>query len=434
VGDCAAVGNYDDSSGHAQGLLLNESSGRWAPGVWGTGVEAALPANAGSNPKVHLNSVSCTSAGNCAAVGTYVDSSGDRQGLLPSESAGRWGTGVEATPPANAGSNPVVLLTSVSCRSDGNCAAVGGFTDRSHHLQGLLLSESSEMWGPGVEAALPANAGSDPFVILNSVSCTSAGNCAAVSNYRDSSGHTEGLLLLLTESSGAWGTGVEAVAPANASPSDPGVVLNSVSCTSDGGCAAAGRYFDRTTPQQQGVLLSESLGTWSTGVEVMLPANAGLKPFVILDSISCASIGNCAAVGGYSDSSGFERGLLVDAAQRFLSCSPSTVLVGSHATCTVTVFGSPPATGSVEFSATRGAGSFSPSSSCVLSGSPGACQVTFTPSASGSVTVFASYGGDGTYPAQSDGFTLVITDPVSKRVGATRRHPSNRRTPMSPRH
>src|SRR2546425_758351 len=51
-------------------------------GSWATGVEASLPANAGSNPNVSLYSVSCASARNCSAVGTYFDSSNHRRGLL----------------------------------------------------------------------------------------------------------------------------------------------------------------------------------------------------------------------------------------------------------------------------------------------------------------------------------------------------------------
>ena len=53
---------------------------------WATGVEASLPANAGTNPDAGfapvLGSVSCASAGNCTAVGTYDDSSRHEQGLL----------------------------------------------------------------------------------------------------------------------------------------------------------------------------------------------------------------------------------------------------------------------------------------------------------------------------------------------------------------
>src|SRR5437763_1242374 len=88
---------------------------------WSTGVETSLPANAGSSPDVSPNSVSCASAGNCGAVGVYFDSSGHEQGLLLSETAGTWARGVEASPPANAGSSPAGFLASLSCASAGNC-------------------------------------------------------------------------------------------------------------------------------------------------------------------------------------------------------------------------------------------------------------------------------------------------------------------------
>ena len=44
------------------------------------GVEAPLPANAGKNPDAYVSSVSCASAGNCTAVGSYTDSSGHSRG------------------------------------------------------------------------------------------------------------------------------------------------------------------------------------------------------------------------------------------------------------------------------------------------------------------------------------------------------------------
>ena len=65
----------------------------------GTGFEATLPANADSTTQADLGSVSCASAGNCTAVGGYEDSSGNRQGLLLSETAGAWAQGRRGDPP-----------------------------------------------------------------------------------------------------------------------------------------------------------------------------------------------------------------------------------------------------------------------------------------------------------------------------------------------
>src|SRR5439155_244053 len=233
-------------------LALAAQSSEALAASWGPGVEASLPANSGSDPHVFLFSASCASAGNCSAVGEYTDSSSHEQGLLLTETAGTWVTGVEASLPANAASSPAVVLRAVSCGSAGNCSAVGNYRDSSGHTQGLLLTETAGTWATGVEASLPAGAGTDPNVFLASVSCGSAGNCSAVGNYHESSGHRQALLL--TETAGTWATGVAASAPANAA-SDPGAHLDSVSCPSPGDCTAVGAYDD-SSGHRQGLLLS----------------------------------------------------------------------------------------------------------------------------------------------------------------------------------
>lgn len=72
------------------------------------------------------------------------------------------------------------------------------------------------------------------------------------------------------------------------------------------------------------------------------------------------------------------------------SCSPTSVVVGSAATCRATVGGFPLPTGVVTWSSNR-AGKFS-TPVCKLSG--GACSVKYTPTTAGSVILTASYGGD----------------------------------------
>src|SRR5438270_12222808 len=81
-------------------------------------------------------------------------------------------------------------------------------------LAGRPSDAFAASWAPGVEVGLPANAGSTPGVFLNSVSCPLAGDCSAVGGYTDSAGHRQGLLL--TETGGTWTRGVEATLPVNA--------------------------------------------------------------------------------------------------------------------------------------------------------------------------------------------------------------------------
>jgi hypothetical protein len=308
-GNCSAVGSYYDGLGAEDGLLLTETAGKWA-----TGVEAVLPADgAVTNQTADLTSVSCTSAGNCTAVGSYSGTGGGA--LLLRETSGTWATGVEAALPANPSTTePVAGLSSVSCASAGNCSAVGLYVDNFGNAQGLLLTETAGTWGTGVEAALPANATttSEQGVDLASVSCSSAGNCSAVGSYNNDTGSDDAVLL--TETAGTWATGVKAALPPNADPTDQ-VDLNAVSCPSAASCAAVGDYVDGAG-NIRSLLLTRGAGKWSRGTGVALPANAthtAPNQLGALESVSCASPGNCSAVGKYrsgSDGSAVQ-GLLV---------------------------------------------------------------------------------------------------------------------------
>lgn len=148
----------------------------------------------------------------CSAVGAYVDSSGSQEGLLLTETAGSWATGVEAALPANAASsNQHVQWGSVSCASAGNCTAVGQYTSVGGGFRGLLLTETDRSWSSAIEAVAPVPSSN---AWLNSVSCSSAGNCTAAGAYLDGSGVEQGLLL--TETAGSWATGTEAALPPTA--------------------------------------------------------------------------------------------------------------------------------------------------------------------------------------------------------------------------
>jgi PASTA domain-containing protein len=257
---------------------------------------ATLPANAatGESQDVSITSIVCARPGNCTAVGSYVDKAGNQQGLLLAEKAGHWARGVKAALPADAPSDPQVSLTSVSCPSVGNCTAVGTYANTSGGIygeggtSGLLLTETAGHWGRGVEAVLPGG-GPATYVRLQSVSCASAGNCTAV-------GSSDFRGLMLTESAGHWKRGVAFGAP-DADSSD----IKSVSCSSGGSCSAVG-YDDYITDPRFGydtayaLLLTKEKGKWSE-IEILWPEG---RPFEgsALTSVSCTTPGNCSAIGG----------------------------------------------------------------------------------------------------------------------------------------
>jgi hypothetical protein len=299
-GECAAVGSYVDGSGDEQALVLSQASG-----IWEQGARVSLTAAAASDPRADLTSVSCASPGECSAVGSYRDDSGDEQGLLVTESSGVWGHGVTASLPADAATNPEIDLASVSCAAPGECSAIGSYRDSSGDEQGLLVTESSGVWGRGVTASLPADAATNPEIDLSSASCASPGDCSAVGSYQDGSGDEQALVL--TQTAGIWGPGTPAQLPSGASSEHASAGLASVSCSGAGDCTAVGQYND-SEGYQQGLLVTETAGTWGPAVKAPLPAAAtptnppfptAGNPVGAPSAVACSSPGTCSAAGSY---------------------------------------------------------------------------------------------------------------------------------------
>lgn len=333
AGNCAAVGLYKDVAGHTQGLLLDETNGLWA-----TGLKAQLPAGVAADPNVLLRSVSCGAPGDCGAVGTYIDGTGHRQGLLLHEAGGVWAAGQKLDPPSGASpSDPGVDVFSVSCAGPGECTAVGIYNDTSAYGQGLVVTETGGVWASASRAAPPpGTSAANPAMLLRSVSCTDAADCAAVGSYKDNQMHTQGVLL--SESGGGW-TSSPAALPAGAG-TDPKVALEWVSCSAPGGCGAVGAYADGAG-HTQGLLLTEKNGAWLTGTQAVLPSGIALDPFALLTSISCTAPGSCSAVGEYFDTAGRSQGVLLtqsggtwgSGVEAKLSDGDSTRMVAQSVSC-----------------------------------------------------------------------------------------------------
>jgi hypothetical protein len=115
-----------------------------AGGTWGTAIEvpglAAL--NTGLAGQAVVHSVSCRSAGNCSAGGWYTDASGRTQGFVVSQSSGQWGTAIEVPGLGALNAGGSAGVNSVSCASAGNCSAGGSYQESLPHEQGFVVSES----------------------------------------------------------------------------------------------------------------------------------------------------------------------------------------------------------------------------------------------------------------------------------------------------
>lgn len=295
VGNCVAVGQYTTEFGGFgwEGLIVPEVDGTWRPGI-----EVPLPNGTPTSDQSSLFGVDCAQPGDCTAVG-YVYSSTAASGLIVTESDGTWSSTVQATPPSDAVANEYTSLWDVSCPSADDCTAVGLYTNSSG-VQGWIDQESAGAW-TSTAAQLPADdspATMDDlkfYGALFGVSCPSVGNCVVGGQYWNAAGSQN---LAETESAGTWLTGVYVPAPSDAA-SNPEAGFNSIACTSIQNCAAVGQYDNALG--SQGMTVSESDGTWGAASISPLPPDALSRPDALLDTVACVS-GVCTAVGDFSSS------------------------------------------------------------------------------------------------------------------------------------
>src|SRR6266851_4763139 len=271
-------------------------------GTWRAAIE--VPGTGGLNKggNAAVISVSCASAGNCAAAGGYTDGSGHRQAFVASEGNGTWHAAIEVPGSAalNKGGGAGVL--SVSCASAGNCAAAGGYKDGSRHRQAFVASETNGTWHAAIEVPGSAALNKGGFAGVLSVSCASAGNCTAGGYYNDLD--NGGQAFVASERDGAWRKAIEV--PGTAVLNSLGAEVASGSCASAGNFAAAGGYNDGSG-HRQAFVASDANGAWRTAIEVPGTGalNKGGGAGVL--SVSCASAGGCAAGGSYTDRSGHQQ-------------------------------------------------------------------------------------------------------------------------------
>jgi hypothetical protein len=244
AGNCAVGGQYVDSSHAGQAFVDSEVNGTWRTAMEVPGT-AALNTSGGA----WISSVSCASAGNCSAGGDYGDGPGHSQMFVVSEVHGTWETAVEVPGAATLNPAGAANVYSVSCASAGNCSAGGSYFNGYWHT--FIANEVNGTWrnAAQVPGTAALNRGKDAYV--TSVSCRSAGNCSAGGTYTDRSKHMQAFVA--TEVRGVWRAATEV--PGIAGLNKGGTAsVTSVSCASADSCSAGGVYTDRSKHMQAFVL------------------------------------------------------------------------------------------------------------------------------------------------------------------------------------
>jgi hypothetical protein len=283
-----------------------------APATGWASTQAPLPTTPdppGTNPGAAFNSESCATSTFCVAAGLYLNASSNDRGLLDVLSGGTW-TATETPLPGNAEPNSFSKVESVSCPTDGWCAAVGVYDNTSGREVSFIDILSGGSWS-SIEAPVPSDAQpeSSADTFLKSVDCQGIGDCVAFGAYKNGAGTSSPVGFFDTLANGTW-TPQTAPQPMDAAVHQF-VVEEQVSCPAAGPCAATAMYENGNAREQAEVLTQSASGTWSAEA-APLPSDAatGTNVFSEPFDISCAT-GVCVVGGEYENTASREAGLLV---------------------------------------------------------------------------------------------------------------------------
>ena len=259
---CTAVGASTAQVGPANEVTLAE---RWDGTSW-----RIEPTPNPAAARSELSSVSCGSATECVAVGSYTNSTGDQFVLAEQWNGTRWT--IEPTPAPAQGQDE---LSSVSCVSATACTAVG-------YSGGSVLAEGWNGTRWTIEPTQGSGFGNAAF---SGVSCTSPTACTAV-------GQSNGNPVAVAA---RWNGNAWAIQPTPGPAKTQASSFSSVSCSSASACTAVGYY----NPQGGGDFsLAEGWNGKSWTVEPTPTTARGASPD--LAGISCSTAIACTAVGPYT--------------------------------------------------------------------------------------------------------------------------------------
>lgn len=218
----------------------------------------------------------------------------------PDGPGGTWGP-VIGTPGAVVGVFPGV--TSVACAAPGDCAAVVRDT---FGLGPVVMDETNGVWGKPVTGIFTVGGYG---LLYASVSCPAPGECVIGGTAYDS--QSRGVAFVIRQTNGTWGKAQGVPGTAGLISPSGGSILDSISCPSAGNCEAVGFAFHSGGPLTA-IVVDEVNGTW----ENAQPAGSGNLPASLtstqLTAVSCASAGNCSAVGFAMDSTHADVALVID--------------------------------------------------------------------------------------------------------------------------
>jgi hypothetical protein len=314
-GDCAAGGAYatklSATSSESHAFVVQQRHGTWGQvHVFGTAGLAA-----GSSGASSLDSLSCSSPGNCVAGADY----GGAQGSLPFivvQQHGTWGApqpvpGVAAL--IGAQRSVVSEPRGAYCADSRDCTIVGDYPDQGR-MSAFIATEAHGVWTsaaplPGLAAL--ASVSKSRYVDADALACDPSGrDCTAAGVLTSPQGRS--LPFAVAMASGRWGTatvlpGTGQLNLGNAGSSGGGFVR--LSCPAPDGCTVAFTTVTQASPSAwpggnaQVYLESEVNGAWG-GPRHLGGVSAAVGGGAQLTVLSCGAPGACTFGGSYGDGTG----------------------------------------------------------------------------------------------------------------------------------
>jgi hypothetical protein len=261
--DCMTVGSYRS----APSKVDQPVAGHWDGTAWSV-TPVPLPAGGISGK---LDGISCTSAADCTAVGSYVSDGGPAAGLPLAE---HWDGSAWSARPVPVPSGASGILTAVSCSATAACTAAG--SDTPVPATAIALAER---WNGTTWTQQPVPAGDELFT---GVSCAAARGCTAV-------GVSDGGTVAAQWNGTSWANS-DPVIP----PGADFTTLTAVFCVSPANCTAVG---DDSLAALLVPLAEHWNGSAWSAEPAAVPAGTATS---VLTSVSCPSARTCTAAGSYT--------------------------------------------------------------------------------------------------------------------------------------
>lgn len=383
--DCWAVGHY------ALGIVDQTLIERWNGTSW-----SIIPSpNYGTSYNHDLRSVTCSSASDCWAVGSYDNSSGT-QTLIERWNGISWSIVPSPNYPSPTGDGN--YLVAATCNSTSDCWAVGSYYNGNGVPQTLIEYWDGQSW-----SIVPSPNNGATHNELDSVTCTSTTDCWAVGSYYNNSNFEQTLVEYWDGQSWSIVPSPNVLSPTNTTWHNH---LDSVTCSSAADCWAVGDYHAGTNDR---TLIQHWDGTsWSIVSSLNQGANNALT------GVKCTSTSDCWAVGhqnGHTltehwDGTSWSIVPSPNAVTVFTSSSPSaggtTSGGGTYASGTSITVTATPSSGYMFTKWTRGSSVVSTSASYTFSATANSTLVahfiqTYAISTSASPSVGGATSGAGTY-------------------------------------